>query len=47
MNLVVWNVSIPAVRVLVVSALSIVALPLLMEMTLFFGALFMYFFKMF
>jgi len=38
-NLVEWEVSIAAVRMVVVSALSIVALALLEEMTLLMGAL--------
>ena len=41
MNLVEWEVSKPAVLVVVGSALSIVALSLLVEMTLLLGVLFM------
>ena len=48
MNLVLeLEVSIPAVGVVVDSALSIVALALLVEYTLFMGVLFIYFFKKF
>jgi len=45
MNLVKWEVSVPAVRVVIGSALSIAALTLLVEMTVLMGRLHMYFFK--
>jgi len=46
-NLVEWEVSVPAVRVVVVSTLSIFASALPIEMTLFMGALFMYLIRCF
>ena len=40
-----WYVSLPAVRVVIGSALTVITFPLLLEMTLFMGVLFMHFFK--
>jgi len=45
MDLVKWEVSAPAVQVVVSSALSIVALAFLPEITLLMGVLFMHFHK--
>jgi len=45
--LVEWEVSVPIVRVVIDSVLSVTAFGLLIEMTLFMGALFVYFFKKF
>jgi len=46
-NLVKWEVYIPAMQVVVNLSLSVVALALLIEMTLLMGVLFMYVFKKF